>query len=275
MPEGDTIFRAARTLHRALHGAIVTRFETVFPQLMRIDEDGPVVGRTVEQVTSRGKHLLVYFSGDLILRTHMRMHGSWHIYRPGERWRVSPHDMRILVGTAAFEAVAFNVPVAEFRTPASLERDPAIRTLGPDLLDPGCDLADAVRRLRTLGDTPIGEALLNQRAVAGIGNVFKSEALFEAGVSPFTRTGAMDDDGLRALLLIARRQLQVNTTDPLQPGFVAWRGGRRTTGRAHPDAGVWVYGRAGAPCRRCGARIEISRDSHDARLTYFCPVCQR
>src|SRR5438132_2998749 len=123
MPEGDTIFRAARTLNQALAGRTVTRFDSVFSKLTRVDEDRAIKGRTVERVEARGKHLLIWFSGDLVLRTHMRMHGSWHIYRPGERWQRPHSDMRIVVGTAEYEAVAFNVPVAELTDARTLERD--------------------------------------------------------------------------------------------------------------------------------------------------------
>ena len=132
----------------------------------------------------------MYLSGDLILRTHMRMHGSWHLYRPGERWKQPGRDMRIVIATDAFEAVAFRVPVAEFRNAATLERDAVIQSLGPDLLDDDADLDEAVARLRALGDVPLGDALLNQRAVAGIGNVFKSEACFAARLSPFDPVSA-------------------------------------------------------------------------------------
>src|SRR6185503_8652309 len=135
MPEGDTIFRTARTLHRALAGHVVTRFESVFPRLTRIHEDHPITGRTVQSVTSRGKHLLMAFSGDLTLHTHMRMNGSWHIYRAGERWQRPLRDMRIVVGTEQFVAVAFTVQVAELLSPRELERHPQLRQLGPDLTD--------------------------------------------------------------------------------------------------------------------------------------------
>src|SRR5687768_3117464 len=134
MPEGDSIYRAARTLHSVLAGQPVTRFESVFPQLTRVDHDTPLRGRIVERVEARGKHLLIWFSGDLVLRTHMRMHGSWHIYRPGERWFRPHHEMRILLETAEMHAVAFNVPVAELVTPRELARTPVLRDLGPDLL---------------------------------------------------------------------------------------------------------------------------------------------
>src|SRR5688572_32868083 len=122
MPEGDSIFRAARTLQRALAGRTVTRFESVFPRLTRIDHDTPIRGRSVERVEARGKHLLMWFSGGLVLRTHMRMHGSWHIYRRGEPWQRPRHDMRIVIRTDQFDAVAFNVPIAELETPTALER---------------------------------------------------------------------------------------------------------------------------------------------------------
>ena len=179
MPEGDTIFRAARTLHRALAGSPVVRFESAFPALNRIDDDRPLAGRTIESVTARGKHLLMAFSGDLVLRTHMKMHGSWHIYRPGERWQRPARDMRIVVETARFVAVGFNVPVAEFLTGRELSRHRQLGALGPDLLapsgssgqaGPSFDGAEVLRRIRTQGTAPIGEVLLNQRLVAGIGS---------------------------------------------------------------------------------------------------------
>ena len=122
MPEGDTIYRAAQTLHRALGGRVVVRFESVFPALMKVQYDAPLTGRTIEQVTSAGKHLLMRFSGGHTLRTHMRMNGSWHIYRPGERWKRPHHDMRIIVATSEFEAVGFNIPVAEFVEGDALRR---------------------------------------------------------------------------------------------------------------------------------------------------------
>src|SRR3954465_11579234 len=145
MPEGDTIFRAARTLHRALAGRRVTRFDSAYPALTRVDVDTPIVGRAVEEVTSRGKHVLIRFSGDLVLRTHMRMNGSWHIYRTGEPWRRPRRDMRIVVGTREFEAVGFPVPVAEFLTSRAMERQQDLRQLGPDLLGGTFDVADAIR----------------------------------------------------------------------------------------------------------------------------------
>src|SRR5207237_2674200 len=144
MPEGDTIFRAARTLNRALAGRVVTRFESVFPALNRVHDDAPVTGRTIESVTAAGKHVLMRFSGDLVLRTHMRMNGSWHIYRRGETWQRPRRDMRIVVATDAFEAVGFNVPVAEFLDRTPIARPGGLRFTGPDLLAESSAAADAI-----------------------------------------------------------------------------------------------------------------------------------
>jgi endonuclease VIII len=268
MPEGDTIFRAARTLHRALAGHVVTRFDTAYAPLARVHDDAPITGRTVDAVEAHGKHMVIRFSGGLVLRTHMRMHGSWHIYRPGERWHRPQRDMRVLVGTAAFVAVGFNVPDAEFERAEDVgARDPIAR-LGPDLLSADFDAAEAIRRLRERPAVPIAEALLDQRALAGIGNVFKSEVLFEGRVLPQTPVEHVADDRLAALVDIARRQLAANV------GAAAPHVGRRTTGRMAINEGLWVYGRGGRPCRRCGAPIAFARQGLGARPTYWCPRCQ-
>ena len=269
MPEGDTIFRAAATLNRALQGQVVTRFVSVYPALTRVDSDTPLAGRTVDGVESRGKHLLMRFSGDLILRTHMRMSGSWHIYRPGERWQRPRADMRIVVATAAYEAVAFTVPVAEFYTAASLSRDETVQSLGPDLLADSFSIDEALPRLRSAPHTRIADALLDQRVVAGIGNVFKSEVLFESRVAPSASIADLDDETLTRILQVARRQLRLN----VDPGPAAPTE-RRTTGRLNPGESLFVYGRAGDPCYRCGTAIVLTKDGPDARLTYYCRVCQ-
>jgi len=227
VPEGDTIFRAAQTLHRALAGSIVTRFESVFPALNRIDHDRPLAGRTIESVSARGKHLLMAFSGDLVLRTHLRMHGSWHIYRPGERWQRSAQDMRIIVQTSRFVAVGFNVPIAELLTSRDLSRHKELQAIGQDLLAATFDVDEVIRRLRAHDGDAIGDALLNQRIVAGIGNVFKSEILFITRTDPFQAVSALSDDDLRRIVDESRRQLNANVltrSQTLSPAF-----GRRTT----------------------------------------------
>src|SRR6266852_4765543 len=210
MPEGDTIFRAARTLHQALAGKTVTRFETVLPTLARVDDQQPIAGRRVERVESTGKNLIITFSGDLYLRTHMRMNGSWHIYRPGERWQRRRDDMRIVIATEDFVAVGFNVPVAEFHDQRNLARNDHLRLIGPDLLGPQLDMAEAIRRMRARPNAEIAQVLLNQRVLAGIGNVYKSEALFIGGVNPFVAVESLSDETLERLVTIGREILQRN-----------------------------------------------------------------
>ena len=172
MPEGDAIFRAARSLHRVLAGQQVTKFETAYAHLDRVDVDTPLAGRTIEKCVAAGKHLLIYFSGDLILRTHMRMNGSWHLYRHGERWWRGPQAMRVRIDTADWVAVAFDVPVAEFVTTKQLETRDPVAQLGPDLLGAAFDRDEAVRRIVASAARPIAMTLLDQRIVAGIGNIY-------------------------------------------------------------------------------------------------------
>jgi len=282
VPEGDTVFKAARTLHRVLAGKHVTRFESVYPSVTRIADDHPIVGRTIESVAARGKHLLIAFSGDLTLRTHMRMNGSWHIYPAGARWLRPAREMRVLVGTHDAVAVAFNVPVAELLTARALARHHQLRALGPDLLsDAGgaraprpetFDRPEAIRRLRARGRDAIGDALLNQRVVAGIGNVFKSEILFLAGIDPFTTVSSLSDAQIDRVVDIAREQLAANVMSPSQTLSPAV--GRRTTRRLDPREKLWVYGRGARQCRRCGTTIHSRKTGLDARLTYWCPACQ-
>jgi endonuclease VIII len=273
MPEGDTIFRAARTLNRALAGHEVVRFESVLPALTRVHEDAPITGRTVESVTAAGKHILMRFSGDLTLRTHMRINGSWHIYRPGEPWRRPHRDMRVMIATVGFEAVGFNVPTAEFLENKGLARQEDLRLMGPDLLADTFDEDEAVRRFRGRGSTAIADALLNQRVVAGAGNVYKSEVLFLCGIDPFVAVDRVSDEQLRQMLATARKYLKANVLDHTA-AIVTYTGYRRTTGRADPSERLYVYGRARKACRKCGTAIRVRAQGPDARLTYWCPSCQ-
>ncbi len=263
MPEGDTIHRAARTLHTALAGRVITRFETVLPQLARVDEDAPLAGRTVDAVEAAGKNLLMHFSGDLHLRTHMRMHGSWHIYKPGERWRMPRASMRIAIETDTWVAVAFNVPVAEFYD----ERQEDLRKIGPDFLGETFDDAEAMRRIRARADLEIAEALLNQRVVAGIGNEYKSEVLFMAGINPFRVVRELSDEEIETILKTARKVMKAN---------VAKRSTQRiTTFSLDPSQAQYVFSRGGKPCRKCGTPIAYKKQGKDVRGTYWCPNCQR
>jgi endonuclease-8 len=274
VPEGDTIFRAARTLHRALAGRTVTRFESVFPSLSRIDDDVPLRGRTIERVEARGKHLLIWFSGPLVLRTHMRMHGSWHIYRPHERWRRPHHSMRIVLETDEIHAVAFDVPVAEFATSDALERTPQLRALGPDPLAEGFTAEEAARRISARGDAEIADVLLDQTAIAGIGNVYKSEVLFASRVNPFEKVRALQPEEVDRLVATAVKFMRANVAEGAPAAIETYRGLRRTTGRYDPGARLWVYGRAGKPCRVCGRPISRRRQGPHARSTYWCARCQ-
>jgi endonuclease VIII len=275
VPEGDSIFRAARTLNQALAGKKVVRFESVLPALTRIDDDHPLRGRTVEHVGSVGKHLLIQFSGELVLRTHMRMNGSWHIYRPGERWRRPRRDMRVVIATDDFEAVGFRIPVAEFLRSESFDfgRTQVGHALGPDLLDPGFDAPEARRRLRARPAAQIAEALLDQRVMAGIGNVYKSETLFLTAVNPFVVVESLNESQIDRIVDTARDLLQRDVTAGVVP-MTTYGGLRRTTARDNPAQRLWVYGRARQPCRRCGAPIRARKQGPYARLTYWCPTCQ-
>jgi endonuclease-8 len=274
MPEGDSIFRAARTLARALEGRTVTQFETAYAQLDRFDDQQAIAGRTVEKVEALGKHLLMRFSGGLTLRTHMRMNGSWHIYRPGERWQRPRRNMRVLIGTEAFVAVAFDVPVAEFLDDRALARSPELQRLGPDLLGVDFDPAAALARLRARGQLPIHQALLDQTVVAGIGNVYRSELLFLTGLHPDTPVGGIAEEKLAELVALARRLLQANVATGSDAAITTYSGLRRTTGRSDESERLWVYSRRGKPCRKCATPIEYRKVGLGARGLYFCPRCQ-
>jgi endonuclease-8 len=275
MPEGDSIFRSARSLHRVLAGHAVTRFDTAYAHLDRVNVDTPVVGRIVERCESAGKHLLIVFSGDLILRTHMRMSGSWHIYRHGERWWRAPQAMRVRIDTAEIVAVAFDVPVAEFVTTRQLETRGPVAELGPDLLGATFDRDEAIRRIVTSGARAIAPTLLDQRIVAGIGNVYKSEVLFLSGVHPDTPSSAVPPATLERMMDIARGLLQDNVVDGTSPRIQTYRNLRQLSPASEHDDSLWVYGRGGKPCRKCGTPIESKKMGIDARSTYWCPNCQR
>ena len=255
MPEGDTIFRAARTLNEALVGRTVTHFESVFSRISRANDQFTIAGRTIERVDARGKHLLIWFSGDLVLRTHMRRDGVWHLYRRGTRWRRPHSDMRLVIDTAEHEAVAFNVPVAELIRAGELERSPALQNLGPDILAEEFDAAEAAQRIAVTPEIDIAEALLNQQALAGIGNIFKCEALYAAGLDPFTRVADLSRKEIVRVVEKARRLMRASVA------------GRRMV--------FSVYGRGGRPCRRCGTTIARRKDGGEARVTYWCPRCQQ
>ena len=274
MPEGDSIFRAARSLHRVLAGHTVTRFETAYAHLDRVNVDTPIVGRTIETVESAGKHIVMRFSGDLILRTHMRMNGSWHLYRHGERWWRGQHTMRVRIDTSDWVAVAFDVPIAEFVTPRQLETRDPVAKLGPDLLGETFDRDEAVRRIVASAHRPIAATLLDQRIVAGIGNIYKSEVLFLAGVHPEIASSAIPRPKLEEMMDIARRLLKENVVEGTSARIQTYRNLRQLNPASNHDDSLWVYGRRGKPCRQCGTPIEMKKMGLEARSTYRCPTCQ-
>jgi endonuclease-8 len=255
-------------------GRRVTVFDSVYPHLRRVHEDAPVTGRTIDDVQAVGKHLLFTFSGGLVLRSHLRMNGRWDIYRTGERWKHSVSGMRVVIGTDDYVAVAFDVVDVAFYDARTLRRDSPVGRLGPDLLQDPFDEEDALRRLRQPPDDEIAAALLHQWRLAGIGNVYKSETLFLCRINPFRRVSSLSDDELRALVRKAQVLMKANVTAGSSQQIVTYRALRQTTGRFNPADRLWVYGRIGRPCRRCGTRIEMKRMGEGARSTYWCQRCQ-
>ena len=265
MPEGDTIFRTAAALRELLVGreVLAARARTPGPAIER------VVGSRVTSVEALGKHLVIHFDHGLALHTHLRMGGAWHRYPPGERWRRPAWQARVVLEVPQHVVVCFNAPVAELLEERAVEHHPAIQTLGPDLLAPAFDVDEALRRLRARSAMAIGEALLDQRALAGIGNVFKNEILFLERMHPWRSVGELDDPSLRRVLVTAERLLRLNVQ-------LGWLSRTTTLGDPAARAGsrLWVYGRAGRPCFRCGARIQRRRQGELPRITYWCPDCQ-
>jgi endonuclease-8 len=278
MPEGDTIYRAARALQKALGGRVVTGFETGVAKLASVNDDRPVVGRTVERVESRGKWCLMYFSGDLILATHMLMSGSWHIYRTGERWKMPRQAMRVVVTCGEFQAVLFNAQIAEFHTARSLERSGQVPKLGPDILSGDFTVAKGVEALRAYAakhpEAEVGVVLLHQRVMAGLGNVYKSEVAFAAGVHPFRQMGTVTVGEMEKMVEMAERYMRANVADGSGEGIVTYSGNRRTTRSMDREERLWVYGRKGEECRRCGTAIARRMQGEQVRSTYWCAQCQ-
>jgi endonuclease-8 len=275
MPEGDTIFRTARNIGRALVGKPVTAFRSTFPWLMRFNDDTPLSGQTVDGVEARGKWLLVRFSGGGILASHLLMNGSWHIYRHGQRWQVPRVHMRIVIANAEYEAVGFRVPVAKMHTAASLERDLRVALPENDVLRGEFDAAAALERLMARGGEAIADALLDQSVLAGVGNVFKSEICFVNGLHPFRKVGSLTRGEAAAAIACAQKLLKANVLEDSGNMIVTYRGQqRRTTHASDPGESLWVYGRAGEACRRCGEVIRRRIQGVDARVTFWCPQCQ-
>jgi endonuclease-8 len=275
MPEGDTIFRTARNLGRALEGKPVTAFRSTFPWLTRFNDDTPLAGQTIDKVEARGKWLLVHFSGGGILASHLLMNGRWHIYRRGERWQLAHIHMRIVIENEQYQAIGFRVPVARMHTEQSLDRDLRVAVPENDLLRKEFDAAAALERLRSRPDEAIADALLDQSVFAGVGNVFKSEICFVNGLHPFRAVGTLTRDEAAAAITSAQKLLRANVLEDSGDTIVTYRGQqRRTTHASDPSQSLWVYGRNGEPCRRCGEPIRRRIQGADARVTFWCPRCQ-
>lgn len=274
MPEGDTIFRTARSLQRALSGKPVTVFRSTYPLLTRFN-DTPIAGQLVDSVEARGKWLLIHFSGGATLATHMLMSGSWHIYRHGERWQQPRFNMRIVIENSDFVAVGFKVPVAEMHTAKSLTRDQRIPRPDIDVLRPDFNAEEAVNRIAARGREEIGDVLLHQEVLAGVGNVFKSEVCFVTGINPFCKVSALKCEQLLAVVVAAQKLVGANVLVDSGDTIVTYGGRhRRTTHETDPGASLWVYGRHGEPCRRCGKPVRRRLQGPDVRVTFWCQQCQ-
>jgi endonuclease VIII len=258
MPEGDTLHRTAIGLAPHLVGRTVTaaRARIEGPQVARI------VGASITSVEAVGKNLLIRFDNGLELRTHLRMNGSWHRYRPGEPWRRPAARARLVIEVPGAVAVCFDAPVIELFETRAEAIHPTLARLGPDLLDPAWSLEDAAETHRRLRDPAraaitISEALLDQGALAGIGNIWRNEALFRERIDPWARVGDLDDATLDGLVATARDLL------------------RRSVGLTPGRQPMAVYRRSGRPCRRCGTMVRSAPlDAAIPRTTYWCPSCQ-
>jgi endonuclease VIII len=251
MPEGDTIWRTAAALRARLAGRTVVR---AAPAALE-----RVTGLRVDAVEAEGKHLLVRFSrGEgrvpLVLHSHMRMTGSWHLYAPSERWRRPPHRARAVLEVEDAVAVCFDAPVVELRA----DDGAATRHLGPDILGAELDLDEVVARVRAGGDRPLGELLLDQRVCAGIGNIWRCETLWRLRLDPWSGSAALADEALRGLYTTAR-ELMLASRDRRGPD---------------PFHRPQVHGRTRRPCPRCAAPIRVRPQGEQGRLTYHCPSCQ-
>jgi endonuclease-8 len=258
VPEGDTVWLTARRLHEALAGRVLTRSDVRVPRYATTN----LAGRTVTEVAARGKHLLIRVEGGITVHTHLRMDGSWRV-RPARERIGNSHRIRLVLANDAWQAIGYQLGIVEVLRTAQEAR--VVGHLGPDLLGPDWDEAEAARRLRAAPGRAIGEALLDQRNLAGIGNFYATEILFLRSVSPWRSVGQVEH--LDALVELGRRLLDANKT----------RTGQVTTGDTTPGRRSWVYGRAGQPCRRCGTRIMRSEQGAvgEERVRLWCPACQR
>jgi endonuclease-8 len=257
VPEGDTIYRAARSLAQWLEGRLITAARTNARTSVSAVPAAKLVGQTVVRVEPRAKHLLIRFDSGMVLHTHMRMTGAWHVYRAGEKWRKPAHQARFVLEAGDRVAVCFNAPVVELLAKGGELLHPALIRLGPDVLVDPIDLDEVRRRLATRPPTMlIGEVLLDQQVVSGIGNIYRNEALFACRTNPAVPWSSLDPASIDEIVLAAARLMRAK----LEPG--------------PPPAKPFVYGRAGRPCYRCRTPIATAKLGEQARDAYWCPRCQ-
>lgn len=258
MPEGDTVWKTAQLQHAALAGSVLTKSDFRVPKYATVD----LAGETVHEVVSRGKHLF-HRVGEFSIHSHLKMEGSWRTFAPGERWRRPEYLARVVLDAPGVQAVGFELGLLEVIPTA--EEANVVGHLGPDLLGADWDAGLAVSRLAADPEVPIYVALLDQRTLAGVGNVYANEICFLRGVLPTRPVG--ETPALDAVVDLAERMLQANKD----------RWTRSTTGDLRPGQTSWVYGRKGRPCRRCGTRLlggELGRVEGQERVVTWCPRCQ-
>ena len=259
MPEGDTLFRVAYQITAQICGKRIEAARAR-PELVHAQK---LTGHCLDKAEARGKHLLLHFDNELSVHSHLGMTGSWHIYPRGERWRKPAQRAALALRFDTHDLVCFSPKLIELERTARVQRNPLLVGLGPDLLAERFDEQEALRRLRRHDHLPIGEALMAQRLVAGIGNVYKSEILFMNRIDPFAPVSELDDEALRSCLRSARQYMRRNLQGLR----------RKFRGSSHGER-MWTYRRAGMPCLECSALIRMRRQGETSRSTYFCPHCQ-
>ena len=257
MPEGDTIHYAANRMRPVLEGRVPE--EIVAPQARHRMDRWPqrLAGRAVRSVDAHGKHLFLRFEGDLTLHSHLRMTGVWGVYERNRRWGRSRRRAWLVLRTPSHEVVEFDGPVLELLTESRTRFDRRLASLGPDVLADEFDAPRFLRRLREDDPTRgFGDALLDQRTIAGIGNLWKCEGCFDAAVDPWRPTGEVSDDEALRVVRLTRPRMQQSARDGFQVRAPA------------------IYGHVGRPCPRCATKVRSRGQGDDNRTTYWCPGCQ-
>jgi endonuclease-8 len=263
MPEGHTIHRAARRLRSVLQDQPLDRVVARGPHLVVAKAEQRLLGTTVTGVEARGKHLLVHVDAGWSIHSHLRMDGTWQLYRRGERWRKARKRAWLQLGAGDWDAVNFDGPILELHRTQDLQHERVLVELGPDVLAEPFDEREYLRRMRANGGREVGDAVMQQRIVAGIGNIYKAESLFLAGIDPWRRVEELDDSELIVIREVATRIMLDGVLDA-----------RAITFNGPGPPGKWAYGRPGRPCRRCGSPIRSAPQGEDQRTTFWCERCQ-